>query len=98
MLGLDTSWYIGSLASARPPANEPFTPPKRRHRLVRKSSMTAFLEARPRLGFDIGCPNAAQTHREQPQPRPHVRVVLGAAQTHEKPAAARARSPNRHLA
>ena len=35
MLGLDTSWYIGSPATARPLANEPFAPPKRRRRLVR---------------------------------------------------------------
>ena len=56
MLGLDTSWYIGSPATARPLANEPFTPPKRRRRLVRKSSMTTFHRGEARLGLEYRLP------------------------------------------
>ena len=53
MLGLDTSWYIGSPATARPLAKEPFTPPKRRLRLVRKTASFTFGGEAARACLDL---------------------------------------------
>ena len=98
MLGLATShWHIGSPATARPLLKKPLTSSKRRQ-ATRKLQAQLSRPGPSQPGLDIGCPNAAQTHREQPQPRPHVRVVPGAAQTHEKPPAARARTHKASLA
>ena len=60
MLGLDTSWYIGSPATARPLANEPFAPPKRRRRLVRGCTIGFLPCLTSQPGLIFGCPNAAQ--------------------------------------
>ena len=90
MLGRDPCrWQIGSPATARPLGKKPLTSSKRpqaTRKLQRRLSQ-------PRLGLAsvIWLPiYAAQTHREQPQPRPHVRVVPGAAQPLHAPPAARA--------
>ena len=70
MLGLDTSRYIGSPATARPLANEPFAPPKRRLRLVRKTASFTFGGEAARACLDLAVPKRrAKARKSQAQPR-----------------------------
>jgi len=93
MLGLDTSWYIGSPATSRPLANEPSAPPKRRRRLVRGCKFGFPARASSQLELDL----AAQTPRkgkEEPSAasvRAHALREAARARK-ERPRRARART------
>ena len=64
-------WHIGSPATARPLANEPFAPPKRRRRLVRKNSMSTFGGEAAQAWLDLAVPKRrAKARKRQAQPRP----------------------------
>ena len=94
MLGLATShWHIGSPATARPLANEPFAPPKRRLRLVRKSATLALPgETSARPGSILCCPSQRKGKEEPSAASIHPHAVPGAASgDEERPRRARAR-------
>ena len=92
MLRFATSqWHMGSPAPARPPANEPFTPPKRRRRLVRKSATLALPgETSARPGSILCCPSQRKGKEEPSAASIHPHAVPGAASGDEERPRARA--------
>ena len=93
MLGLDTSWYIGSPATARPLLKKPLTSSKCRRRLVRKSATLALLgETSARPGSILCCPSQRKGKEEPSAASIHPHAVPGAASgDEERPRRARAR-------
>ena len=88
-----SQWHIGSPATARPLANEPFTPPTRRLRLVRKTASFTFGGEAARACLDLAVPKRRAKGKEEPSAaciHPHALIEAACVQK-ERPRRARAR-------